>query len=126
MYKILVAAFVLVVFAQCDELTVGGPCEYEDIPFKATIVSIEKDTAQSSPYPYFNKDSVYRVRVVTNVRNSDTMDVSSMIEANITESYVKEHQLEVGTVLEGTAHLITKGTCHPGGYRFNDSTLNAH
>ena len=67
----------------------------------------------------------YLVKVVTNIPGQDTLNLHEMVEQTITDEYLQQHELEMGKVLKGEAHIITSGTCAPGGYRFSDSTLNA-
>jgi len=101
------------------------PCTYEDRPFKATIVSIEK-SATPSPYERdtTSHDFGYRVKLMTNLPHRDTLYLDEMKEEKITQAFLEAHNFSTGRVLEGIAHVRTSGTCAPGGYRFADSTLN--
>lgn len=117
MYKLLLATFVLELLLSCN----GGRCVYKDVPFKATIVSIEKDTTADSTLIH----SEYSVKLATNIPHRDTLDLREMTNQIITKDFLEDHHLTEGTVIEGIANIITSGTCDPdGGYRFTDSTLN--
>ena len=120
MKKSLPAAF-LILLSACN----GGPCEYEKRPFKATIVSIS-DEKVPSPYgsDRENREMGYQVKVLTDVRGKDTLNLHEMVGQTITDEYLKEHELKEGTVLTGEVNLITSGTCSDDSYRFSDSTLN--
>jgi|GEM_PF-3954149 len=121
MKKSLPAAAFFILLSACN----GGPCEYEDRPFTATIVSIS-DAKVRSPYGFNqeNREMGYEVKVVTDIPRKDTLILHEMVGQTITDEYLKEHQLKEGTVLTGKASLITSGTCLDASYQFTDSTLN--
>lgn len=114
-------AVALILLLACN----GGPCEYEDRPFTATIVSISDEKVRS-PYGFDreNREMGYEVKVVTDISRKDTLILHEMVGQTITDEYLKEHQLKEGMVLTGEASLITSGTCSDASYRFSDSTLN--
>src|SRR5829696_3225221 len=115
MYKLLLTAFILEFLIGCN----GGPCVYKDVPFKATIVSIEKDTVQSATVDSTVISTDYSVKLETNIPHRDTLYLDEMTNQRTTKSFLEEHHLTEGTVLEGIANIITSGTCDPdGGYRF--------
>src|SRR5437763_1986293 len=110
MNKFFSAAIILIVLNSCN----GGSCEYKDFPFKATIVSIERDTLKPYSNPVADNDSVYKIKLVSTLEYHDSLELSQMTKQNITGSFLAQHHLTKGTTLEGIAHLRTSGTCEPG------------
>ncbi|WP_121353820.1 hypothetical protein [Flavisolibacter nicotianae] len=121
MIKILLSVLVALTVAGCN----GGACTYEDMPFRARIVSIEKRTMQSAyNLDPANTDFGMAVKLATNIPSQDTLYLDEMVKQKTDAAFVAQHHLSEGLVLEGMAHVRTSGTCAPGGYRFSDSTLN--
>lgn len=121
MVKFLLPAFFALPLVSCN----GGACTYEDRPFNARIISIEKRATQSA-YNLNPADGEFGmdVKLATNIPSQDTLYLDEMVKQKTDTAFIKRHHLYEGLVLEGIAHVRTSGTCAPGGYRFADSTLN--
>jgi len=122
-------ALLLVLIPTCrTEVRVGGPCEYEDTPGMATIVSVESAPTNAlnctnNPVEVifdFQPDEPARVNLAA---TGHTFTIGEGVNPPL--SWVQAEGLTPGTQHACIRRDITKGTCTPVLYQFPDVDTQA-
>ncbi|MGD1845219.1 MAG: hypothetical protein ACFB10_07485 [Salibacteraceae bacterium] len=107
MNRILRPAFFALVFffAACQGGSkTGGPCDYKQTPFQATVSEIAT-----------GDDGKIAVKLEFNVSTlaMETQDLSDFITEEVTQEMIDKRRIKVGNVYLGTVSEINSGSCQP-------------
>ena|ERR1022692_1565557 len=116
--KLLVTLSAFLILARCnpghEKHTAGGPCSYDTVRIKATVIAID-------PVKSDRPDTLCNVKLKLGGHvYKDTMLLNHMIRSEINSGFVKKHDIKVGKVFSALGYFITSGTCNPEMYTFDE------